>query len=149
MRGRRISNSYKLRKDIHPLYILDTQKAAQHPLDLDQRCAIEHLLNLLECPFEPGILHVAGNDANFALRALLLTACIDSSKQPHIELAQQNILSAFKKIARGPVALDAYSITKRSGAPKEAEKSKGQGQTKESEEEKVGCGRGEMRFRDS
>lgn len=108
MRGRRISNSYKLRKDIHPLYILDTQKAAQHPLDLDQRCAIEHLLNLLECPFEPGILHVAGNDANFALRALLLTACIDSSKQPHIELAQQNILSAFKKIARGLVALDAY-----------------------------------------
>jgi hypothetical protein len=38
---------------IRPLYIIDTQKAAQHPLQLDYRCKIERMLELLK-PIRPG-----------------------------------------------------------------------------------------------
>jgi hypothetical protein len=93
--------------DLNPLFTLDTQKAAQHPLDLDHRCTLEEMLNLLGCPFGDRILHAAGNDANFTLRALLLIATVDSAASNHpLKPEQKALLSAFKRIAKGPVPLN-------------------------------------------
>jgi len=94
--------------DLNPLYVLNTQKAAQHPLDLEYRYTFEQLIKLLKCPFEPEILHVAGNDANLAARALLLIACVDSADLPKVDPAQQDILTALENIAREPLPLEAY-----------------------------------------
>jgi hypothetical protein len=57
---------------LRPLCVIDTQKAAQHPLQLDYRCEIEQMLQLLKCPFDPEMLHNAGKDVNLTLRALML-----------------------------------------------------------------------------
>jgi hypothetical protein len=70
---------------LRPLYIVDTQKAAQHPLQLDYRCTIEEMLTLLNCPFDQGILHNADNDAHLPLRALLLIATMDATIDPTLE----------------------------------------------------------------
>jgi hypothetical protein len=93
--------------DLNPLFTLDTQKAVQHPLDLDHRCTMEEMLNLLGCPFGDRILHAAGNDANFTLRALLLIATVDSAASNHLlKPEQEALLSAFERIAKGPVPLN-------------------------------------------
>lgn len=94
--------------DLRPLYIVDTQKAAQNPLQLDYRCKIERLLELLECPFDPDMLHNAGNDANFTLRALLLIATIDATKHSILEPGCRDLLSAFEKIAKEHVPLEVF-----------------------------------------
>lgn len=100
--------------ELNPLYILDTQKAAQHPLDLDHRCTIEEMLNLLGCPFGHRVLHVAGNDANFTLRALLLIAVADTAAANHLDPAQKSTLLAFEEIAGGPVPLSDRQIERES-----------------------------------
>jgi hypothetical protein len=84
---------------------LDTQKAVQHPLDINHRCPIEEILNLLQCPFGDRVLHDSGHDANYTLRTLLLIATVDAAaaNQPHLEHAQKSLLSAFEEIARGPL----------------------------------------------
>jgi hypothetical protein len=91
---------------------LDTQKAAQHPLDINHRCPIEEILNLLQCPFGDRVLHDSGHDANYTLRTLLLIATVDAAaaNQPHLEHAQKSLLSAFEEIARGPVPLNDLQI---------------------------------------
>ncbi|CZR56938.1 uncharacterized protein PAC_06827 [Phialocephala subalpina] len=96
--------------ELNPLYILDTQKAAQHPLDLDHRCTIEEMLNLLECSFGHRVLHVAGNDANFTLRALLLIAAVDTAAANHLDPAHKCLVSAFEEIARESVPLNDRQI---------------------------------------
>jgi hypothetical protein len=94
----------EMKVDLHPLYVLDTQKAAQHLLGLDHRCTLQELLILLKGPF--GFLHVAGNDATFTLRALLLIATIDSVNQPDLNHAQRSLLSALDEIAKTPLPLN-------------------------------------------
>ncbi|TVY62821.1 hypothetical protein LSUE1_G009555 [Lachnellula suecica] len=96
--------------NLKPLYTIDTQKAAQHPLDLEYRIKSEQLLDVLDMsPFEPGLLHVAGNDANFTLRALLLIACLDVCSAPQLlEPAQLDLLFTLEQVARGPIFLDFY-----------------------------------------
>ncbi|RFU30921.1 hypothetical protein B7463_g5400, partial [Scytalidium lignicola] len=96
--------------DLTPLYVLDTQKAVQHPFDLDHRCTIEEMLNLLKCPFGHQVLHVAGNDANYTLRTLLLIATIDATAANHLGYAQKSLLSALEEITRGPVPLNDRQI---------------------------------------
>ncbi|RSL87028.1 hypothetical protein CEP51_002491 [Fusarium floridanum] len=56
-------------------YILDTVKAAQFPLQLSYRYSIEKLLD--EFGISYARLHVAGNDAHFALKTLLMIAVRD------------------------------------------------------------------------
>ncbi|VUC37717.1 unnamed protein product [Clonostachys rosea] len=56
-------------------YIMDTVKAAQFPLGLYYRYSLERLLEELGIPYAN--LHVAGNDAHFALRALMMIAVRD------------------------------------------------------------------------
>ncbi|KAL2023094.1 hypothetical protein VTK56DRAFT_3700 [Thermocarpiscus australiensis] len=62
--------------DLRPRYIIDTTKAAQHPLQLSYRYSLENLLAELDIPFRD--LHVSGNDAHFALRALLMVTVRDA-----------------------------------------------------------------------
>ncbi|KAK2036842.1 hypothetical protein LZ31DRAFT_439492, partial [Colletotrichum somersetense] len=57
------------------LYVIDTNKAAQYPLQLCYRYGLEKLLESLEIPFAN--LHAAGNDAHYCLRALLMIAVSD------------------------------------------------------------------------
>lgn len=66
-------------------YVLDTVKAAQFPLQLYYRYSIENLLD--EFGIRYAKLHVAGNDAHFALKALLMIAVRDGRTQ---ELTQSN-----------------------------------------------------------
>src|SRR6516162_5148061 len=67
----------ELNIDLQPIAILDTQKAAQRPLQLYRRYSLKELLVALNnCPFK--ILYTAGNDANLTLRALLVIAVKDS-----------------------------------------------------------------------
>jgi hypothetical protein len=97
--------------DLHPLYIVDTQKAAQHPLDLDRRCNLGKLLTLLKCPFDPEMLHSAGNDANLTLRALLLIATVDAKNHLDGEPGQPNcgsLLSNLERIAAEYVPLEEF-----------------------------------------
>jgi len=93
--------------DLRPLYNVDTQKAAQNPLQLDYRCTIERMLTLLKCPFDPEMLHNAGNDANFTLRALLLIATVDATNLT-LEPSCEALLSVFEKIAREFVPLQEF-----------------------------------------
>ncbi|KAK0103770.1 hypothetical protein ONS95_005772 [Cadophora gregata] len=92
--------------DLNHIYVIDTQKAAQHPLDLDHRCTMEEMLTLLGCPFGELVLHTAGNDANFTLRALLLIAKTDAcaASDPY-PIETERLLSLFEEIALGPVPL--------------------------------------------
>jgi len=85
--------------DLRPLYILDTQKAAQHPLDLDRRPNLGELLTLLKCPFNPEMLHSAGNDANFTLRALLLIAALDAKNHLEEEHECSSLLWTLEGVA--------------------------------------------------
>jgi hypothetical protein len=94
--------------DFRPLYIVDTQKAAQHPLQLDYRCSMEAMLTLLDCPFEPRMLHNAGNDANFTLRALLLIAAVDAKNHGDLDYDAEALVSAFETIGREYVPVQAF-----------------------------------------
>lgn len=69
-----------LQLDQQPLYVLDTVKAAQHPLRLSYRWSLEKLLETFHIPFKA--LHAAGNDAHFCLRALLMIAVEDAENRP-------------------------------------------------------------------
>jgi hypothetical protein len=68
---------------------------------------MEEMLNLLGCPFGDRVLHTAGNDANFTLRALLLIATVDAAASNHaLKPEQKALLSTFEQIAHAPVPLN-------------------------------------------
>ncbi|KAH7391615.1 hypothetical protein BKA64DRAFT_110050 [Cadophora sp. MPI-SDFR-AT-0126] len=94
------------RLDLNQMCVFDTQKAAQHVLDLDHRCTMEEMLTLLDCPFEDLVLHTAGNDANFTLRALLLLAKrdVEVSNRP-VSAEAARLLKRFAEVALAPVPL--------------------------------------------
>lgn len=93
---------------IRPLYVVDTQKAAQSPLQLDYRCSLKAMLTLLKCSFDPEMLHNAGNDANFTLRALLLIAAIDARNIPDSEPTCKALLSKLENTARECIPLEEF-----------------------------------------
>ncbi|KAG4431234.1 hypothetical protein IFR05_013275 [Cadophora sp. M221] len=97
--------------DLNYLYVIDTQKAAQHPLDLDHRCTMEEMLTQLDCPFGDRVLHTAGNDANFSLRALLLLARKDAAAA-NLPFSSEieRLLSIFAEIALSQVPLSDLQI---------------------------------------
>ncbi|KAJ3527467.1 hypothetical protein NM208_g10687 [Fusarium decemcellulare] len=61
-------------------YVLDTVKAAQFPLQMSYRYRLDQLLD--EFGIRYALLHTAGNDAHFALKALLMIAVRDSQLVP-------------------------------------------------------------------
>lgn len=74
--GHGLSEDMKFLNNINPLivthaaYIIDTNKAAQHPLSLYYRHSLESLLQ--EFGINHSQLHAAGNDAHYVLKALLM-----------------------------------------------------------------------------
>ncbi|KAK6065198.1 QDE-2-interacting protein [Seiridium cupressi] len=88
-----------LRIDLHPIFVVDTVKAAQHPLGLHYRYSLEKLLEALGIPFTN--LHAAGNDAHFALRALLMIVVKDAESQPSTP-SITTLTETLKSIALGP-----------------------------------------------
>ncbi|KAI6758482.1 hypothetical protein HG530_010722 [Fusarium avenaceum] len=59
-----------------PLFIVDTVKAAQFPLQLWYRNTLKELLEKFEIPYSN--LHIAGNDAHLTLRVFLMIAVRDA-----------------------------------------------------------------------
>lgn len=59
-------------------YVLDTVKAAQFPFGLSYRYSLKYLLD--ELGIQYANLHAGGNDAHFALKALLMIAVRDCQK---------------------------------------------------------------------
>lgn len=93
----------QLQLDVRPLYRLDVLKVVQFPLQTYYRYSLAKLLDALQLPWQD--LHIAGNDARFALHALLMTAVRDwnyrddkpkSKPTPYT----QATLSSIKTIAK-------------------------------------------------
>ncbi|EPE30764.1 Ribonuclease H-like protein [Glarea lozoyensis ATCC 20868] len=93
----------RLQIPIQPLYIIDTQKAAQNPLGLTARPSLETLLTILEIPHVPSILHVAGNDATYTLRSLLMIAVKDAEMAHGLDDKQQALVVILCKLAGSPL----------------------------------------------
>lgn len=92
-------------------YILDTVKVAQHILQLYYRYSLETLLDSLGITTYHYRLHAAGNDAVFALRALLMLAVRDMSADSNSmissnQMEAQKIVAAFLEA----VALVPYPV---------------------------------------
>lgn len=84
---------------IEAICTIDTQMVAQHPLQLTHKASLRELLIILNCPFQH--IHVAGNDANFTLRALLMLA----TRNPDIlNLSEEQLaaISTFQAVAQFP-----------------------------------------------
>ncbi|KAH8670365.1 hypothetical protein BGZ60DRAFT_538068 [Tricladium varicosporioides] len=84
--------------DILPVCIIDIQKASQSVLQLSRRLSLEELVTTLSCPFK--YLHIAGNDANFTLRAMLLLVVKDSQHDAALNGLSQTQLSVLQAIAQ-------------------------------------------------
>jgi len=98
------------------LGILDTFKIATYlhscqKLDSTKGFRLKHLLECLQIPFKltlktnvPALsaVHLAGNDANFTLKALLAMAVLNSQRQVLIT-AQLSMLSKLQSIAHTPL----------------------------------------------
>lgn len=89
-------------------YILDTVRAAQYPLQLYYRYSLEKLLEEFHICYAK--LHVAGNDAHFALKALLMIAVRDGQMAPeNTTAANVELFCALDAFAHAPCALPTWS----------------------------------------
>ena len=86
--------------NLQPICVIDTVKAAQHPLQLSYRYSLERLLDELGIPFNN--LHSAGNDAHFVLRAVLMIAVRDAERLLDAS-ALPRWLPTFRAIAQAPL----------------------------------------------
>ena len=86
--------------DLRPLCIIDTVKAAQHPLQLSYRYSLERLLDELDIPF--AALHAAGNDAHFTMRALCMIAARDAERQSPASSILTPLLQTLSSIGQAP-----------------------------------------------
>ncbi|KAK5989285.1 hypothetical protein PT974_10796 [Cladobotryum mycophilum] len=91
-------------------YILDTVKAAQFPLQLYYRYSIEKLLDEFDIRYAK--LHAAGNDAHFALKALLMIAVRDGRMAPYVTTSSnEDMFRLLDAIAHAPCALPVWTET--------------------------------------
>ncbi|KAM0487055.1 hypothetical protein ACHAPX_000323 [Trichoderma viride] len=90
----------KLDIDLNPIFTIDTTKAARYPHQAFYDYTLKKLLQDFGIPFTNKQLHVAGNDAHFTLRVLLMIAVADVRR----ELDQVPIwVPVFEAIARAPL----------------------------------------------
>ncbi|KAM6479323.1 hypothetical protein HDV62DRAFT_134628 [Trichoderma sp. SZMC 28011] len=90
--------------------ILDTVKAAQYPLQLYYRYSLESLLDEFNICYAK--LHAAGNDAHFALKALLMIAVRDGQMASAPETTtpiHQDLFRILDAIAHAPVAIPIWT----------------------------------------
>jgi hypothetical protein len=78
---REISLLQKLNINLNPIFTIDTTKAARYPLQAFYDYTLKKLLQEFSIPFTGEQLHVAGNDAHFTLRALLMIAVSDVRRE--------------------------------------------------------------------
>lgn len=98
--SRELSVLQRLNINLNPLYTIDTVNAAQHPLQLSYRYSLKQLLQEFGIPHV--LLHTAGNDAHFILRALLMVAVRDEERQ----LSGKQLpdwVPILKEVARSPL----------------------------------------------
>lgn len=91
-------------------YLFDTVKVAQFPLQLYYRYSLEKLLDELGIKYAN--LHAAGNDAHFALKALLMLAVRDGLPEQHRETSgrrEEELFLALEIIAHAPVQLPVWT----------------------------------------
>ncbi|RSL61727.1 hypothetical protein CEP54_006129 [Fusarium duplospermum] len=89
-------------------YILDTVKAAQFPLQLSYRYSIEKLLDEFGIAYAK--LHVAGNDAYFALKALLMIAVRDGQMVPETATpGDEELFRYLDAVAHAPCDLPGWT----------------------------------------
>lgn len=93
-----------------PVCIIDIQKASQTVLQLSRRLSLEELLTNLRCPFK--YLHIAGNDANFTLRAMFMLVVKDSQHDIALNSLQQALLSILQAIAESTMLNSAIWLDK-------------------------------------
>ncbi|KAF5560221.1 QDE-2-interacting protein [Fusarium napiforme] len=87
---------------LEPVFIIDTVKAAQFPLQLWYRISLKQLLEEFKIPYEN--LHVAGNDAHLTLRVLLMIAVRDA--EVHLKGKRlPDWVPGFKAVAQSPLPL--------------------------------------------
>lgn len=89
---------------VNPVFTIDTQNAAQDPLQLPfKRPRLDTLLTALEIPFTKLGLHTAGNDANFNLRVLLMIAVLASEGEVGLTERQVGLLEVLRGVARAKI----------------------------------------------
>jgi hypothetical protein len=97
---RKVTILKKLDIDLNPIFTIDTTKAARYPHQAFYDYTLKKLLQDFGIPFTNKQLHVAGNDAHFTLRVLLMIAVADVRR----ELDQVPIwVPVFEAIARAPL----------------------------------------------
>lgn len=85
-------------------YILDIVKAAQFPLRLYYRYSLEKMLEEFDIRYAN--LHAAGNDAHFALKALLMIAVRDGQLVSEVSpAASETLFRTLDAIAHAPITL--------------------------------------------
>ncbi|KAH7256901.1 hypothetical protein BKA59DRAFT_450966 [Fusarium tricinctum] len=85
---------------LEPVFIIDTVKAAQFPLQLWYRNSLKELLEEFEVPYSH--LHIAGNDAHLTLRVFLMIAVRDAE----VQLEGKNLpdwIPILKAVAQSPL----------------------------------------------
>lgn len=83
--------------NLQPMFTIDTIEAARYPMQVFYNFTLRGLLETFGIPFNSYHLHVAGNDAHFILRALLMIAVADARR----ELEKLPVwLPVFEAIAR-------------------------------------------------
>lgn len=92
----------KLGIDMKPIFTVDTLLATRYPLQRRCNLSLSTLLEEFGIPFEKGHLHVAGNDAHFTLRVLLMIAVCDTRRETGKDLA---CVPVFEAIAQSPLQM--------------------------------------------
>lgn len=84
------------------LYVINTVKLAQFPLQLHYRYQLQELLDA--CSIESSNLHCAGNKAHFVLKALLMLAVWDARQTDLPRSSDEKVLlRRLRDIARAPL----------------------------------------------
>lgn len=97
---REVTILQKLDIDLNPIFTIDTTKAARYPLQAFYDYTLKKLLQDFGIPFTNKQLHVAGNDAHFTLRVVLMIAVTDVRR----ELVEvPTWVPVFEAIARTPL----------------------------------------------
>lgn len=90
----------KLDIDLSTVFVIDAAKVSRYPLQIFNDCTLKKLLLEFSIRSTGGSLHVAGNDAHFTLRALLMSAVADAQR----ELDEvPKWVSVFQDIAQAPL----------------------------------------------
>ncbi|KAL6904242.1 hypothetical protein GGI43DRAFT_432847 [Trichoderma evansii] len=102
---REITILQKLNINLNPIFTIDTTKAARYPLQAFYDYTLKKLLQDFGIPFTSEQLHVAGNDAHFTLRVLLMIAVTDVRRELEVVPAWVPVFKAIAQASLPPMPL--------------------------------------------